>query len=214
MTLYEELQESVIMGQEDKVKEIVNGLIDKGSKPREVISEGLVGGMTVVGAKFKTGEMFIPEVIASATAMTKGLKILKPLIVGEELSTISAGKVVLGTVQGDIHYIGKKLVGMIMESGGFTVVDIGVDVPPDKFIEATEREQPDILGLSGLLITTIPRMKDVVEALKRSNLRDKVRVMVGGAPVSQDFADSIGADAYAPNAVSAVDKARQLMGQS
>lgn len=212
MAAYEELQESIITGQPDKVKELVTGLLDGGGKPREIISEGLIRGMSVVGQRFKTGEMFIPEVIASAATMNRGLEILKPLIVGDELSNMSAGKVVIGTVQGDVHDIGRKLVGMILESGGFTVKDIGQDVSPDKFIEAVEREKPNILGLSALLTATMPLMGDVVEALKRRNLRDNVWVMVGGAPVSQEFADSIGADAYAADAVSAVDKAKQLIG--
>ena len=214
MALYEELQESIIAGQKDKVKEEVNTLLDSDTAPIEIISEGLIGSMSIVGQKMKSGEMFIPEVLASAHAMNEGMGMLKPLITGDESSSLFASKALMGTVQGDLHNIGKKIVSMILESGGFTVKDIGEDVPPDKFIEAVEQEKPDILGLSGLLTTTIPHMKGVVEALKRSNLRDKVRVMVGGAPVSQDFADSIGADAYAPNAVSAVDKARQLMGQS
>jgi 5-methyltetrahydrofolate--homocysteine methyltransferase len=212
MATYEELQESIITGQPDKVKELVAGLLVGGGKPRGIISEGFISGMSVVGQRFRTGEMFIPEVIASAAAMNMGLEILKPLIVGDELSDMSAGKVVIGTVQGDVHYIGKKLVSMMMESGGFTVKDLGEDVLPDKFIEAVEQEKPNILGLSGLLTTTIPLMGDVVEALKRRNLRDNVKVMVGGAPVTQEFADSIGADAYAADAVSAVDKAKQLMG--
>ncbi|MAF85405.1 MAG: cobalamin-binding protein [Dehalococcoidales bacterium] len=211
MASYEELQESVITGQKDKVEGIANSLLDGGIKPREIIPKGLLPGMSVVGQRFKTGEMFIPEVIASAAAMNRGLEILKPLIVGNELSDMSAGKVVIGTVQGDVHNIGKSLVGMMMESGGFTVMDIGIDVPADKFVEAVEEEKPNILGLSALLTTTIPLMKDVIEALKRSNLRDKVHVMVGGAPITQEFADSIGADAYAADAVSAVDKAKQLM---
>jgi len=156
--------------------------------------------------------MFIPEVLASAKAMSGGMELLKPLIVAEELSTIHTGKVVIGTVQGDLHNIGKKIVSMILESGGFTVVDLGVDIPADKFVEAVKQEQPNILGLSALLTTTMPRMKDVIKALKEAGVRDKVRVIVGGAPITQDFADSIGADGYAPDAASALDKAKQLLG--
>ncbi len=212
MATYEELQESIIAGQEDKVKGEVSALLERGNSPMEIISEGLISGMSVVGQKMKSGEMFIPEVLASAKAMSGGMELLKPLIVAEELSTIHTGKVVIGTVQGDLHSIGKKIVSTILESGGFTVVDIGVDVPTDKFIETIKQEQPNILGLSALLTTTMPRMGEVIEALKRSNLRDKVRVMVGGAPVTQGFADKIGADGYAPDAVSAVDKAKELLG--
>lgn len=214
MANYEELKESIITGQSDKVKELVSGMLNGGRKPKEIISEGLLPGMSVVGERFKSGEMFIPEVIASAAAMNKGLEILKPLIVGNELSAMSAGKVVIGTVQGDIHNIGKHLVSMMLESGGFTVKDIGIDVPTEKFVEAVEKEKPDILGMSALLTTTMLRMKDVIEALRRSNLRDKVKVMVGGAAITQRYADSIGADAYAGDAATAVDRAKRLVGQS
>ena len=212
MASYEQLQESLIVGQEGKVKEVTSTLLKEGNSPMEILSEGLLLGMSVVGQKFKTGEMFIPEVLASAHAMSAGFALLKPVIAEDKLSDVYVGKVVIGTVQGDLHNIGKKIVSMILESGGFTVVDIGVDVPTDKFVEAVEQEQPNILGLSSLLTTTMPRIGEVIEALKRSNLRDKVRVMVGGAPITQGFADSIGADGYAPDAVSALDKAKQLLG--
>ena len=211
MTTYEELGDSVIAGNEDKVKEGVNALLKKGDSPVKIISEGLMPGMSVVGQKMKAGEMFIPEVLASAHAMNKSMEILKPLIVGEESSEIYAGKVVIGTVEGDVHSIGKDIVSTVLESGGFTVLNLGVDVPADKFVEVVEREQPNILGLSSLMTMTAPRMREVIEALKHSNLRDKVRVMVGGAPVTRDFANSIGADGYAPDAVSALDEAKQLL---
>jgi 5-methyltetrahydrofolate--homocysteine methyltransferase len=213
MIPYEELQESVIMGDGSKVKEVIGDLLKKNNSPLEIISAGLIPSMSVVGQRMKDGEMFIPEVLASAHAMSGGMELLKPLIAGAELSTIYKGKVVIGTVQGDLHNIGKKIVSMLLESGGFTVLDLGVDVPIDRFVEAIKQEQPDILGLSALLTTTMPRMRDAVEALKHNNLRDKVQVMVGGAPVTQSFADSIGADGYAPDAVSALDKIKQLLGQ-
>jgi len=213
MALYEELQESVITGQTDKVVGMVKTLLGSGKAPMEIISEGLIRGMSVVGQRMKSGEMFIPEVLVSANAMNKGMEILKPLIVGEESLTIYAGKVIMGTVEGDVHSIGKSIVSTILESSGFTVLDMGVDVPADKFIEAVKQEQPKILGLSALLTTTMPRMKDVIEALKEAGFREKVWVMVGGAPVTQGFADSIGADGYAPDAVSALDKAKELLGQ-
>ena len=212
MALYEELQESIIAGQKDKVKEVVNTLLDSNTAPIEIISEGLIGSMSIVGQKMKSGEMFIPEVLASAHAMNEGMGMLKPLITGDESSSLFASKALMGTVQGDLHNIGKKIVSMILESGGFTVVDLGVDIPADKFVEAVKQEQPNILGLSALLTTTMPRMKDVIKALKEAGVRDKVRVIVGGAPITQDFADSIGADGYAPDAASALDKAKQLLG--
>lgn len=212
MASYEELQESIIAGQRDKVKEVVNTLLDSDTAPIEIISEGLIGSMSIVGQKMKSGEMFIPEVLASAHAMNEGMGMLKPLITGDESSSLFASKALMGTVQGDLHNIGKKIVSMILESGGFTVVDLGVDIPADKFVEAVKQEQPNILGLSALLTTTMPRMKDVIKALKEAGVRDKVRVIVGGAPITQDFADSIGADGYAPDAASALDKAKQLLG--
>lgn len=213
MASYQELWDSVIMGDEGKVKEEIGTLLERGNSPLEIISEGLIPGMSVVGQRMKSGEMFIPEVLASAHAMSQGMELLKPVIAVEELSTIYKGKVVIGTVQGDVHSIGKSIVSTILESSGFTVLDIGVDVSVDRFVEAVEQEQPNILGLSTLLTTTMPRMRDAIEALKRNNLRDRVRVMVGGAPVTQGFADSIGADGYAPDAVSALDKAKELLGQ-
>lgn len=213
MAPYEELQETVIAGDADKVKEVIGDLLEKSDKPLKIISEGLIPGMSVVGQKMKDGEMYIPEVMASAHAMGQGMELLKPLITGDELSTIYKGKVVIGTVQGDLHNIGKKIVTMLIDSGGYTVVDLGVDVSADKFVEAVKQEKPDILGLSSLLTTTMPRMPEAIEALKRNNLRDGVKIIVGGAPVSQKFADSIGADGYAPDAVYALDKVKQLMGQ-
>jgi len=211
MSTYQKLQESLIAGQGDKVNEMVGTLLKEGNSPMEILSDGLFPGMSIVGQKFKIGEMFIPEVLASAHAMSSGFDLLKPVITQDRLSDIYIGKVVIGTVQGDLHNIGKKIVSMILESGGFTVVDIGVDAPTEKFIEAIKQEQPNLLGVSALLTTTMPRMGEIIEALKHSNLRDKVRVMVGGAPITQAFADSIGADGYAPDAVSALDVAKQLL---
>lgn len=212
MAPYEELQETVIAGDADKVKEVIGALLEKSDKPLEIISEGLIPGMSVVGQKMKDGEMYIPEVMASAHAMGQGMELLKPLITVDELSTIYKGKVVIGTGQGDLHNIGKKIVTMLIDSGGYTVVDLGVDVSADKFVEAVKQEKSDILGLSALLTTTMPRMAEAIEALKRNNLRDGVKIIVGGAPVSQKFADTIGADGYAPDAVCALDKVKQLMG--
>ena len=211
MASYKELQESVVMGQKDKIKEQISTLLKENNAPLEIITDGLMAGMSIVGSKMKAEEMFIPEVLSSAHAMREGMELLQPLVVGE-LSTIHIGKVVIGTVEGDIHSIGKTIVCILLESGGFTVVDAGVDVSTDRFIELVQSEHPDILGLSSLLTSTMPRMKDIIETLKRKGLRDKVRVMVGGAPVTQSFADSIGADGYAEEAVSVLDKARQLTG--
>ena len=212
MAPYQELQESIIEQDVDKVREITRTLLDKGNNPTEIMFEGLVPAMSVVGQKMKTGELFIPEVIASAQAIRGGMELIKPLLTADELSDIYIGKVVMGTVHGDVHDIGKSIVNMVLESAGFIIVDLGVDVPTDKFIEVVEQEQPDILGLSALMTTTMPAIKEVIEALKSKGLRDRVRVMVGGAPITQSFADSIEADGYAPDAGSTVDKAKQLVG--
>jgi len=211
MATYAELQEQVITGQKGKVAATVKTLLDGGKAPMEIINEGLIAGMNVVGVKFKAGDMFIPEVMVSAHAMKEGMDIVKPLVVGES-AFFTMGKAIIGTVEGDIHTIGKSIVAMLMESSGFDVIDLGVDVPAAKFVEAVKKEQPRILGMSALLTTTMPRMKDVIEALKGVGLRDKTRVMVGGAPLTQEFADSIGADGYAPDGTSAVDKAKELIG--
>ena len=213
MAPYEELQKLVVAGQVDKIKEVVNTLLNSGKAPTEIITEGLVSGLSVVGAKMQSGEMYIPEVIASAHAVKEGMEVLKPLIMGDELLSIYIGKIVIGTVEGDLHNIGKNIVSLLLESTGFEVVDLGIDVPAATFLDAVKREKPDILALSALLTTTVPRMKDTIEALKVAGVRDKVRVIVGGAPVQQDIADSVGADGYAPEASSAVEKAKELMRQ-
>lgn len=211
MASYEELQELIITGQKDKVAAAVQTLLDSGKAPMEIINDGLTAGMNVVGVKFKAGDMFIPEVMISAHAMKEGMDILKPLVSGES-SSLSAKKAVVGTVEGDIHTIGKSIVAMLLESSGFEIIDIGVDVTAAKFVEAVKKEQPVILGMSAMLTTTMSRMKDVIEALKAAGLKDNTRVMVGGAPITQEFADSIGADGYAPDASSAVEKAKTLVG--
>ena len=210
MAQYDELQESVVKGDVDKVSELVKTLHDSGSNPKEIMLEGLVGGISLVGEKWKKGDMFIPEVLLSAQAVKQGTNILKSFLLAEEEFS-SIGKVVIGTVHSDLHNIGKNIVAMILESVGFTVLDLGVDVPTEKFVEAVKEEQPDILGLSTLMNVTLPMMKDVIDGLERASLRDKVKVMVGGAAVTQAFADSIGAE-FAPDAITAADKAKQLLG--
>jgi len=210
MATYAELQELVISGQKDKVKDVVNSLLGSSKAPMEIISDGLVAGMNVVGGKFKSGEMFIPEVIASAHAMKEGTDILKPLVVGEA-SSFDKGKALMVTVEGDIHTIGKSIVSMLLESEGFQVIDLGVDIPASTIVEAVKREQPKILGMSAMLTTTMSRMKDVIEALVVAGMKNAVKVMVCGAPISQSFADSIGADGYAPDGLLAVDKAKELI---
>ncbi|SMB99338.1 5-methyltetrahydrofolate--homocysteine methyltransferase [Thermanaeromonas toyohensis ToBE] len=211
MTVIKELAQCVISGNIQKVEELTRKALDEGIPPLEVINQGLIAGMSEVGAKFKAGEMFVPEVLMSARAMNTGLSLVKPLIVEGELKP--AGTVVLGTVKGDLHDIGKNLVGMMLEGAGFKVIDLGIDVEPSKFVTTALENKADIIGMSALLTTTMLVMKDVIELLKREGVREKFKVMVGGAPVTQDFADEIGADGYAPDAASATDLAKRLVAQ-
>jgi len=205
-----EVAENLIQGKADKVKELVQKAIDEGQDVSKVLNEGLLAGMSVVGDKFKKNEFYVPEVLIAARAMKAGMEIIRPLLTKKGVK--GAGKVVLGTVRGDLHDIGKNLVGMMLEGAGFEITDLGVDVSPEKFVEAAKEKGADIIGLSALLTTTMPGMKDVIEAIKSSDLKGKLKVMIGGAPVTQDYADEIGADGYAPDAASAVDKAKQLIG--
>jgi 5-methyltetrahydrofolate--homocysteine methyltransferase len=210
MANFEEMANTVIVGDEEKVVELTKKAVDEGVSPMDIINEGLMKGMDVVGQRFKAAEMFIPEVLMAAKSMSAGMEIVKPLIVGGEVP--SKGKVVIGTVKGDLHDIGKKLVGMIMESSGLIVEDLGIDVSPEQFAQAVKEKKPDIVGMSALLTTTMLAMKDTIEVLKEEGLRDSVKILVGGAPVSSDFAKEIGADGWAPDAVSAKDLAFQLIG--
>ena len=210
MADYEALAGAIIECDAAKVDELTRKLVDEGAKPQEVINKGLISGMNVVGDRFKKGEMYVPEVMMAAKAMHAGMDIVKPMLTEGETS--STGTVVLGTVAGDLHDIGKNLVGMMMESGGMEVVDAGIDVPPEKFAEAVRDNKPQIVGMSALLTTTMLAMKDTIEVLKEEGLRDSVKIIVGGAPVTQDFADEIGADGWAPDAASAKDLAQKLIG--
>jgi len=210
MADYEQMANLVIEGEVEKVAELTKKAVDEGEKPLDIINQGLMKGMNVVGERFKAGDMFVPEVLMCAKAMASGMEIVKPLLVGGE--SVSRGKVMIGTVKGDLHDIGKKLVGMIMESAGLEIVDLGVDVSPEKFAEAVKAESPDVLGMSALLTTTMLAMKDTIEVLQEEGIRDKVKVIVGGAPVTMDFADEIGADGWAPDAVTAKDKVLDFIG--
>lgn len=203
------ISEALIRGDRDVVRELVEKTIARGLSAEEVLNRSLRPGMEEVGIRFKTGAFFIPEVLLAARAMKTGMEVLRPSLVGKEIEP--AGKVVLGTVKGDLHDIGKNLVGIMMEGAGFEVIDLGIDIPPERFIEAVREEKPDILGLSALLTTTMLEMKTSIEALEEVGLQSKVKIMVGGAPVTQSYADQIGADGYAPDAASAVEKARELL---
>jgi len=208
MADFEALAGAIIECNAAKAGELTQKLVDEGVKPSDIINQGLISGMNVVGDRFKKGDMYVPEVMMAAKAMHAGMNIVKPLLLEGESST--TGKVLIGTVAGDLHDIGKNLVGMMMESGGMEVVDLGVDVTPEKFAEEVRNHKPQVIGLSALLTTTMLSMKDTIEVLKEEGLRDSVKVIVGGAPVTQDFADEIGADGWAPDAASAKDLAQKL----
>jgi len=197
-------------GQDKEVARLVQESLDKGITPEEILSGGLIAGMDEVGRDFKAGDLFVPEVLVAARAMHAGMGVLRPLLA--ESGVPSAGKYVIGTVQGDLHDIGKNLVKMMLEGAGFETIDLGVDVRPDAFVDAVREHQPNLLGMSALLTTTMVQMKTIIEALEEAGLRDSVKIMVGGAPVTAAFAEQIGADAYAPDAASAVDTARSLAG--
>jgi 5-methyltetrahydrofolate--homocysteine methyltransferase len=209
MANFEELSKSVISGNLAKVKKLTQALIDEAVSPLDIINQGLIAGMGVVGARFKNGEMYVPEVLVAARAMSSGIEMVKPLLVDQEIP--SAGKVLLGTVKGDLHDIGKNLVGMMLESRGYTVINAGIDVPPEKFVAAIKEHKPHILAMSALLTTTMLHMKDTIELMKEEGIKDQVKVIVGGAPISQDFADEVGADGFAPDAASAVDLCNRLL---
>ena len=207
--MLEEIKEKVIAGDEAGVKELTQKLVDSDEKPVDIINNGLIAGMSIVGDRFKKAEMYVPEVLMAAKAMKGGMEIVKPLLAEGEQE--AASKVLLGTVKGDLHDIGKNLVGMMMESGGFEVIDMGVDITPEDFAKKVKEEKPDFLGLSALLTTTMLAMRETIEVLEEEGLRDSVKIIIGGAPVTSDFADEIGADGYAPDAASATELAEKLL---
>jgi 5-methyltetrahydrofolate--homocysteine methyltransferase len=197
-------------GEDKEVAELVQKALDQGMGPGEILSGGLIAGMDEVGKDFRAGDLFVPEVLIAARAMHAGMDVLRPLLA--ESNVPSAGKYLIGTVEGDLHDIGKNLVKMMLEGAGFETIDLGTDVKPEAFVEAVREHQPSLVGMSALLTTTMPSMTATIEALTEAGLRDSVKIMVGGAPVTADFAEQIGADAYAPDAASAVDVARGLGG--
>ncbi len=207
--LVEQMHNDLYDGLADEISQGTQILLERGWSPSKVLNEALVEGMRIVGVDFRDGILFVPEVLLAANAMKKGMGILRPLLA--ETGAKPIGKVVIGTVKGDIHDIGKNLVAMMLEGAGFEVVDLGINTDADKFLAALEEHQPNILGMSALLTTTMPYMKTVIETLKEKGLRDKYIVMVGGAPLNEDFAKAIGADAYCRDAAVAAETARQLV---
>jgi 5-methyltetrahydrofolate--homocysteine methyltransferase len=209
MSLLENLRKSVIDGDLDATQDQVHKALEENFPPEKILTDGLISAMTEVGRMFEAGDFYVPEMLVSARAMKAGLAILRPHLAAANIQAI--GKVVIGTVQGDLHDIGKNLVGMMLEGAGFEVIDLGVDVSPEKYVRAVQEHHPDLVGCSALLTTTMTRMRDIVLALQAVGLRDSVKVMIGGAPVTDQYARDIGADSYAPDAASAAQRARELM---
>ena len=207
--LVQQMYDDLYDGLKEEIEEAVEILLERGWAPYRILTEALVGGMTVVGNDFRDGILFVPEVLLAANAMKGGMFILKPLLA--ETGAPRVGKMVIGTVKGDIHDIGKNLVSMMMEGAGFEVVDLGINNAVETYLEALEAEKPDILGMSALLTTTMPYMKVVIDTLKEKGLRDKYIVLVGGAPLNEEFGQAIGADAYCRDAAEAADLATRLI---
>jgi 5-methyltetrahydrofolate--homocysteine methyltransferase len=201
------LADAVIKGDQNTAMEITKAALAEGTAPKSILNEGLIAGMDVVGKRFKNNEVYIPEVLISARAMKMAMQILEPELVKAGVKPI--GKLLIGTVRGDLHDIGKNLVAMMLKGAGFDVIDLGVDVGPEKFVEQVKAGDVNLVGMSALLTTTMPGMESTVKALRESRL--PVKIMIGGAPVTQDYADKIGADGYAPDAASAVDMAKSLV---
>jgi 5-methyltetrahydrofolate--homocysteine methyltransferase len=208
--LIQSIQENVINGQKAAVESLVREALAAKLQPDEILNTGLIAAMKEVGARFEAGDFYVPEMLIAARAMQAGLAILKPHLVSGGIQ--SAGRVVIGTVKGDLHDIGKNLVSMMLEGAGFEIFDLGTDVPPEKFIAAIKENNAGLLGMSALLTTTMSNMKLVLAALKEAGVREQVKVMIGGAPVTESFAKEIGADGYAPDASRAVTLAKSLMG--
>jgi 5-methyltetrahydrofolate--homocysteine methyltransferase len=207
--IFEKMAEALIAGKQDEVKKLAQEALDKGASAKQVLDQGLLAGMDVVGKRFKAGDMFIPEVLLCARCMHGAMDILRPFL--SESDAAGMGTFVIGTVEGDLHDIGKNLVSMMLQGAGFKVVDLGTNITSAQFVEAVKQHKPKVLGMSALLTTTMPKMEETISALKEAGIRDQVKIMAGGAPVTQDFVNKIGADAYGANAASAVDKAKEFV---
>ena len=210
MSVLEQITENLIKGKAKEVKELVAKAVAEKVKPADILNKGLLAGMSIIGERFKKNEVYVPEVLIAARAMKAGMEQLKPLLAAAGHQPI--GTVVVGTVKGDLHDIGKNLVCMMLEGAGFKIVDAGINVEPAKMVELAKENNANLIGASALLTTTMTSMKGVVEAVKAAGMTGKVKVMIGGAPVTQAFADEIGADGYAPDAASAADLAKKLSG--
>jgi corrinoid protein of di/trimethylamine methyltransferase len=204
------MAESLIAGKIDEVTNLTKQALDESISSKDILEKGLLAGMEVVGKRFKANEMFIPEVLRCAKCMHGAMEILRPLLA--ETGVETAGTFVIGTVKGDLHDIGKNLVGMMFEGAGFNVIDLGIDLEPSAFVDAIKEHNASLFGMSALLTTTMPKMAETINAINEAGIRDQVKIMVGGAPVTAEFAREIGADAYASNAASAVDTGKELLG--
>ncbi len=210
--LYKQITATLVEGEPDKTVELTRQALDAGLEPLSIVNEGLVPGMDIVGEKFQTGEYFLPHLIIAASGMGQAMALLEPELKAREQEIESLGTVVIGTVKGDIHEIGKSLVGTMLSAHGFQVHDLGVDVPAEDFVTKVRETGANLLGLSALLTTTMTVQREIIEALVEAGIRDQVKVIVGGAPVSQEWSDTIGADGYADDAVGAIEIAKQLVG--
>jgi 5-methyltetrahydrofolate--homocysteine methyltransferase len=208
--ILEEISTAIIEGDLGEIEDLTEDALDEGLTAEEILNKGLMPGMDHVGVEFRAGNMFVPEVLRSAKTMQGSMDILRPILAEAGVETV--GKVLLGTVKGDLHDIGKNLVGMMCEGAGFEVKDIGKDIAPEDFVTAIKEYSPHVVGMSALLTTTMRAMESTIKVLEEAGLRDQVKIMIGGAPVTQAFADQIGADGYASNAASAADLAKKLVG--
>jgi len=210
MAQLQALADAIISGNRVKSAELATTMLKEGVAAKKILDEGLIPGMAVVGEKFKNCEFYVPEVLVAARAMSAAMDKLRPELVAAKVEPV--GKVAIGTVRGDLHDIGKNLVAMMLEGAGFEIIDLGVDCAPESFVNAVKSKGANLIALSALLTTTMPAMQDTIEALEAAGLREKAKVIIGGAPVTQKFADQIGADGYAPDAASGVDIAKQVLG--
>ena len=209
---FEKIKKALLNGMIPDIKKSVHDALDDGTSPQEILEKGLIAGMDIIGTQFRDGDIFVPELLVAAKTMHVGMDILKPLLTKSEVK--HTARIVLGTVKGDFHDIGKNIVGMMLEGSGFEVVDIGIDQSSDNFVKVAREKNAQLLGISALLTTTMGEMGRVIDGLEKAGFRENIKVIVGGAPVSKQFADSIGAEGYAPDAGSAVEKCRELMSKS
>jgi 5-methyltetrahydrofolate--homocysteine methyltransferase len=209
MSVLSKISSCVIEGNMNNIQDLTNQALEEGISAKDILDQGLMPGMDHVGVEFKAGNMFVPEVLRSAKTMGSSMEILKPILAETGVEMI--GKIILGTVKGDLHDIGKNLVGMMCEGAGFEVIDLGKDISPEQFVDAIKEYNPDIVGMSALLTTTMRTMESTIKSIEEAGLRDKVKIMVGGAPVTNDFAEKIGADAYASNAATAAEMATKFI---